>query len=655
MGYHPYSFRSNDNQYQGYVMKTRQTDSPDMCRMVCAFFLATVLALSGCATPVGVRPLDSQEANRRLAETVLSDAKLSAPTVQILNRAGLEQQFQSEPAETIAALHQTLPTARVADRLFALAELSFLHAAKSGDRSYFLAAAVYAYAFLFPQGSGASPDPFDPRFRTAVDLYNRGITGGFAEPENRQVVIPNRRQVILAEGVYRLPFGELSVHIDPNEFRYGPFRMVNFVDTAELEVRGLRNTYRWPGIGASLVAALKHRPGEQEREFAMVPATLRVAATAFLRLENIEEGIRTGRMEGRLTLHTTQEETSVTVGGRTVPLEYALTAALADTLEGSQAYAIELKGLFSGDFKILKDTARFKDNVFLMAPYRPGRIPLVLVHGTASSPARWAQMLNEILNDQELWNRYQVWLFTYNTGNPILYSGGILTQGLRNVVSELDPEGKDSALRKMVVIGHSQGGLLTKLTAIDSGERFWERLFNVPIDQIDVSPESRELLRRSLYYKPLPYVRQVVFISTPHRGSHLSGGYITDLLRRLITLPLTLLNPLQEIFQRSPEAVTTNAMGAEVPRSTDNMSPESPFIKTFASIPIAPGVIAHSIIAVDNPEDPKAEWDDGVVAYSSAHIDGVASELVVHSGHSAQESPLAIEEVRRILVENLKD
>ena len=635
-------------------MKTRQAVGPNMLRMACAFFLAAVLALSGCATPVGVRPLDSKEANRRLTETVLSDAKLSAPTVQILNRAGLEKQFQSEPAEAIAALHKILPTAREADRLFALAELSFLHAAKSGDRSYFLAAAVYAYAFLFPQGSGASPDPFDPRFRTAVDLYNRGITGGFAEPENRQVVIPKRRHVVFEEGVYKLPFGELSVHIDPDEFRYGPFSMVNFVDTAELEVRGLRNTYRWPGIGASLAAALKHRPGAEEREFAMVPATLRVAATAFLRLENVEEGIRNGRMEGRLTLHTTQEETSVTVGDRAVPLEYALTAALADTLEGSQAYALELKGLLSGDLAILKDTARFKDNVFLMAPYRPGRIPLVLVHGTASSPVRWAQMLNEILNDQELWNRYQVWLFTYNTGNPILYSGGILTQGLRSVVQQLDPTGKDEALRKMVVIGHSQGGLLTKLTAIDSGERLWEQAFNVPIDQLDVSPETRELLRRSLYYKPLPFVHRVVFISTPHRGSHLSGGYITDLLRRLISLPLTLLSPLQEVLQRSPEAVTTRSM-AEVPRSTDNMSPESAFIKTFASIPIAPGVIAHSIIAVANPEDPQEEWDDGVVAYSSAHIDGVASELVVRSGHSAQESPLAIEEVRRILVENLKD
>ena len=355
--------------------------------MVCAFFLTAVFALSGCATPVGVRPLDSQEANRRLTETVLSDDKLSAPTLQILNRAGLEKRFQKEPAEVIAALHQALPTARgEADRLFALAELSFLHAAKSGDRSYFLAAAVYAYAFLFPQGPGASPDPFDPRFRTAVDLYNRGTSGGFAEPENRQVLIPERRRVILEEGVYRLPFGELSVRIDPDEFRYGPFRMVNFVDTAELEVRGLRNTYRWPGIGAALAAALKHRPGAEEREFAMVPATLRVAATAFLRLENVEEGIRNGRMEERLTLYTTQEDTSVTVGDRTIPLEFGLTSALAYTLEGAQVYALELKGLLSGDLAVLKDTARFKDNVFLMAPYRPGRIPLMLVHGTVVEP-----------------------------------------------------------------------------------------------------------------------------------------------------------------------------------------------------------------------------------------------------------------------------
>lgn len=55
----------------------------------------------------------------------------------------------------------------------------------------------------------------------------------------------------------------------------------------------------------------------------------------------------------------------------------------------------------------------------------------------------------------------------------------------------------------------------------------------------------------------------------------------------------------------------------------------SEFIRICSSIPIAPGILAHSIIAVDNPKDTKDEWSDGVVAYSSAHIDGAGSELIV--------------------------
>jgi pimeloyl-ACP methyl ester carboxylesterase len=431
--------------------------------------------------------------------------------------------------------------------------------------------------------------------------------------------------------------------------------MQDFVAASELEVRGLRNDYRWPGVGTALVGSLKHVKGEYEREFARVPSTLKVPTTAFLHLDNIEEGLRNGRILGKLTLFTTQESTSVNVDGRMAPLEYWPTAALAYTLEGSQVYDLELKGLLSGDLALFKQSARFKDGVFLMAPYRPGRIPLVLVHGTASSPARWAQMLNEILNDRELRNRYQVWLFTYNTGNPILYSGGILAQGLRNVVQELDPDGKDPALQKMVVIGHSQGGMLTKLTAIDSGNLFWDNSFKLPIDQLDVSPETRELLQRSLFYKPVPSVRRVVFIATPHRGSFLVGGRVSELLRKLISLPFVMLSPLQEVFQRSPEAVANRSLKDDIPRSTDNMDSDSPFIKVYSSIRVIPAVTVHSIIAVDNPEDPKEDWNDGVVSYSSAHLDGVASELIVHSGHSTQETPQTIEEVRRILLENLKE
>jgi len=611
------------------------------------FFFLTAFVLTGCATPVGVRRMDAQEAQRKLSENVLAGENLSAPTMQILNRSGLAETFRDNPAGVIETLHKGMPTASESDRLFALAELSFLHAGHSKDRSYYLAAAVYAYAFIFPRNAKDTPDSFDPRLRTAVDLYNQGLAQGFTEKDTRQVV--------LKAGTYRLPFGELIVNIDPEEFRWGPFLMQDFVAASELDVRGLRNDYRWPGVGTALVGSLKHVKGEYEREFARVPSALKVPATAFLHLDNIEEGLRNGKILGKLTLFTAQESTSVNVDGRMAPLESWPTAALAYTLEGSQVYDLELKGLLSGDLALFKQSARFKDGVFLMAPYRPGRIPVVLVHGTASSPARWAQMLNEILNDRKLRNRYQVWLFTYNTGNPILYSGGILAQGLRNVVQELDPDGKDPALQKMVVIGHSQGGMLTKLTAIDSGSLFWDNSFKLPIDQLDVSPETRELLQRSLFYKPVPSVRRVVFIATPHRGSFLVGGRVSELLRKLISLPFVMLSPLQEVFQRSPEAVANRSLKDDIPRSTDNMDPDSRFIKVYSSIPVAQVVTVHSIIAVDNPEDPKEDWNDGVVAYSSAHLDGVASELIVHSGHSTQETPQTIEEVRRILLENLKE
>jgi pimeloyl-ACP methyl ester carboxylesterase len=618
---------------------------------VMAALMVVLLVLTGCATPVGVRYLSPEEAYQKLTSNVLSSDTLSAPTAQILNRSALAAKFQSEPTQVIAGIHNGLPMVKAADRLFALAELSFLHASKSGDTSYFLSAAIYAYAYLFPVDASASPDPFDPRFRLAVELYNEGIARGFRSDAGRDVV--------LKEGVYKIPFGDLAVAIDPNEFRWGSFRLANFADASELEVRGLRNWYRWPGMGAPLVASLERLPGVEDPAFARIPPGIKVAVTALLTPDRVEEGLKIGHITAKLQLKTTQTGQSTTVDGRTVPVEFGLSSALAYTLEGSQAYQIEIKGLLSGDLSLFKETARFKDNVFLMAPYRPGLIPLVLVHGTASSPARWAELINEIQNDRDLWGRYQIWLFTYNTGNPIAYTGGILAEGLKKTVKELDPEGKDPAMKKMVVIGHSQGGLLTKLTAIDSGQRFWGNVSSTPFDQLDVSPETKELLRRSLFYKPLPFVRRVVFISTPQKGSYVSGGIIGRLAGKLISLPNTLLSPMTELLTSivisNPETGAKMTM-KDMPKSTDNMAPDSPFIKVISSIPVAPEVTAHSIIPVKNPDDPKEEWEDGVVDYKSAHIEGVKSELIVfNSGHSAQDNPQAIEEIRRILIENMKE
>lgn len=82
------------------------------------------------------------------------------------------------------------------------------------------------------------------------------------------------------------------------------------------------------------------------------------------------------------------------------------------------------------------------------------------------------------------------------------------------------------------------------------------------------------------------------------------------------------------------------------------MSPTNQAIKTLATLPIAPSVTAHSIIAVKGSGS-LADSGDGVVSYRSAHLDEAESELIVRSGHSVQGNPEAIEEVRRILLLHL--
>jgi len=614
-------------------------------RILALALLAMVLVTTGCASPVGVRHLDPKQVQRTLTANVLSSDDVSAPTAQILNRAGLRERFHSEPQEVLATLHRGLPTATETDRLFALAELSFAYASNKGPKSNFLASALYAYAFLFPKEAQTAPRWSDPRTRVALDLYNRGIAEAFTNADGSRVLIEG--------GTYLLPFGEMVIAMDQDETHWGSYRLVDFAQAAQLEVRGLRNRYRWPGIGAPMAAALEPMEGTKIPAYLRVPPAIKVAVTAFLRVEDMDEGLKSGRMVGRLELYTVSEATSVTINGRSVPIEYELSSALAYTLEGSRAYDIELKALFSGDFRLVKDEAYFQDGLFFMGPYRRGRIPVVLVHGTASSPARWAEMLNELQNDPRLWGRYQFWLFTYNTGNPILYSAGILTDGLRKAVTELDPEGKDAALRKMVVIGHSQGGLLTKLTTVDSGTGFWDNGFTVSFDKLEGSPEAKEILKRSMFFTPLPSVKRVVFIATPHQGSFVAGGWIGRLTGKLISLPFRLLSPLNEVIALKRQTVSIRSI-KDIPRSTDQMDPKSPFIRSLAAMPMAPEITAHSIIAVKNPDAPKEKWTDGVVDYSSAHIDGVASELVVHSSHSTQSEPETIEEVRRILVEHLE-
>jgi hypothetical protein len=161
-----------------------------------------------------------------------------------------------------------------------------------------------------------------------------------------------------------------------------------------------------------------------------------------------------------------------------------------------------------------------------------------------------------------------------------------------------------------------------------------------------------------VFLEPLPFVRRVVFISTPHRGSYLAGGLARRLARRLMSLPSITVNATRDAVASLKGTSMERLLRGRLPTSLDSMSPKNPGLLALADIPVAPTVKAHSIIPVKGEATNAADLRrgrDGVVAYTSAHVDYVASEFIVHGGHSCLEEPATIEEVRRILHQHLKD
>jgi pimeloyl-ACP methyl ester carboxylesterase len=604
------------------------------CALCCTVWL---LFTAGCETPVGVERLDTGTAQRQLTANVLTTDELSPQARNVLRRWVLSERYDSDPAGAIAALHAIAADGRGGmDEVITLAEMAYLHGVKTHQRPYFLAAAIYSFAFLFPERELAAPSPYDPRLWLAADLYNLGIIHGFAAADDSTVEFKT--------GGYELPFGRVQVAVNPSAFEWRNRRIVALTPVQEVAIRGLANRYRRPGIGAPLAAATQ--PIVAERGMQVAPR-MKLPMTAVLRLDAPRRQLAQRELRAALDLYDTYDVATTAIAGKTVPLEADETAVLAYVLASPEIWERELKAFFSGMFSESTPT-----QLATIDAYRPGRIPVVFVHGTASSAGRWADMVNDLLGDPRIRDRYQFWFFTYDTGNPVLYSAALLREALRDAVRKLDPAGVDPALSEMVVIGHSQGGLLAKAMVVDTGDRVWDAITYKRFGEVDLAPEQRDLLRRAVFIKPLSNVRRVVFIATPHRGSYLTEYPVAELLGRFLTLPVRVVQIAAELARNTRDfKVNPTNLGSG---SLFGMTPNNPVLQAMAATPVAPGVHAHSIIAVAG-NGPVEGSNDGVVEYSSSHLAGVDSEYIVRSTHSTQSNPYTIEEVRRILLIHAAD
>jgi pimeloyl-ACP methyl ester carboxylesterase len=602
--------------------------------------LALTLLITACtSSPVTVTRVDARDVHRRLTQSALSAGQLSAFTRNVLLETDLLTLYGDEPEKALERLHDLAVSGSGGpNELFAVAEASFLHAERTRQRPYYLVATLYAWAYLFPDDPVETPSPFDPRFRLAADIYNRGLTSSLESGEGGQLA--------LRAGAFDLPFGrQLHIAFDPEQLRWRGRDMVGFAPVAELRVSGLHGYYSERGIGAPLAATLAPLSGTRPKD--LLAPELTIPVTALLRLPHSRSRLAWDPLEGVLELRGPEASEKVEIEGQSVPLESEFTAVLAYSLADSPIWAQEYRRFFD-PLKFGRDDDA---QLYASVPHRSGRIPVVFVHGTASSFGRWAEMYNRLAADRRLREHYEFWFFSYNSGSPVSWSSMLLRESLRRAVQLLDPAGADPAMQRMVVIGHSQGGLLTKMTAIDSGSRFWDLNWNKPLESLDVSTETREALQRWAFVKPLPFVKRVVFLATPHRGSPLTVGRMASWVAGYVSTPFAVAQLIGDVSTRNKDAFTLSSAYSlrRLPTSMDQMNPSNPFLRTLAEIPIAPGVTANSIIAVQGT-GPIEEGGDGVVEYRSAHVDGVESEVVIRSGHSVQDQPAAVEEVRRILL-----
>jgi hypothetical protein len=146
-----------------------------------------------------------------------------------------------------------------------------------------------------------------------------------------------------------------------------------------------------------------------------------------------------------------------------------------------------------------------------------------------------------------------------------------------------------------------------------------------------------------------------VTIGTPHRGSTFSNSYTRLAAQGLIKLP-EMMEELTNKLIRDNSDFFTNTDLLTMTNSIDSLAPSDPIFPVILAAQTGPGVKYHNIVGLVPRQgfvSKLSEEGDGVVGFTSAHLDNVDSELVVAEEHmNVHRHPVAILEVRRILLDH---
>lgn len=326
-----------------------------------------------------------------------------------------------------------------------------------------------------------------------------------------------------------------------------------------------------------------------------------------------------------------------------VPLSRDLTAAAIAMLQ--QTPRRYLQG-----FTAPTDTS-VRPKLAALEPYQCGKIPLVLIHGLYSDPLTWVNMINELQAHPDLYAQYQIWLYRYPTGGGLLDSVTSLRDQLQQARDQLDPTHQDAALDRMVLVGHSLGGLVSKLQITWSEDVLWRRIALRPFEELQATPAMRQRLARDFFFEPSASIRRVVFIATPHQGSAMAQRLVGRIGSQLVRYGSEENWEYEALIEQNPTLFRPEVTTSR-PTSVDLLEPSSPLLQGIAALRINPHVCLHSIIGTGGCATLK-QPGDGTVSVASARHFGVKSERFVDARHEkVHNHPDTFAEMHRILREH---
>lgn len=609
-----------------------------------AFALSITLVLTHCGGTVKAKRISSEEAWRDWRK----DSEWKRQYAEAMARAkanGFDRELKNNPEGALATIRDRSakqPELHSAVAIFA-AELAQKREAKgdsAGARGFWLASAEGAYYTVKETEPGLLRADRGAPGRFMVDLYNRAVERFVALDFAAGNLRGKGELPVAGPGV---PFKVALRNLDPGGIKVQKFD--EMIPTSDVKVPGLSTKGTLPGVGATFSGVIRRTP-ERERELKFTGKRgLNLPVTALVDFPDHPVAGQPARAEVMLLDPTVRRE--VPFRGKLIPVSRDCSTPLALEVSGLNPRSLGL-----GGFLRVEDHMKMA-GLYMLQPYDPNRIPVLMIHGLQSSPLIWRDMIAELQADPEISAHYQFWVMYYPSGMAIPYSRRLVVNQLKAVRENFDPQETNLASRNMVAIGHSMGGVLSRSLITDVGDRFWKAISKKDFDQMQLTAEQRKEVRGLVFFKPVPEVKRALFFSAPHRGAKMADSWIGRIGSALVRLPGQLVKVPMAAITLNSDNLRDPESFKRGPNSIRSLSPGAPIYEALNQSPFVRGVPYHSVVG-DRGKGDTPNSSDGIVAYWSSHLEGAESELIVPTGHGSYVSPLSVEETKRILRKHLR-